>query len=248
MPSSKTLIGGTGYDVKNGRTFIGGTGYDIKKGRTLIGGTGYDIKFTVPLAELAEGTVITIKENGSPVEFFTAKQDYESDLNGFGRVLFVRKKCWDELQTVSSGSSRTSFDHTDLCSNLNKTYLARFSSAVQTAISTTTFTSGRASYTATKAIFALSATEMGWVYNRSTDVHQLAYEEGTKLSISDLLIPSEQTQWTRSNAMYYTSRYVAVTTSGVFGAVNQTYERAVCPCFTLPATMEVDSNFELIEE
>ena len=249
MAMSRTCIGGTNYNIKSGRTYIGSTGYDIKKGRTLIGGTGYDIKFTVPLAELAEGTVITIKENGSPVEFFTAKQDYESDLNGFGRVLFVRKNCLDELQQVTSGSSLTSFVFTTLCSNLNKTYLARFSSAVQTAISTTTFISGPRSQTSTKkAVFALSATEMGWVYNRSTDVNQLAYEEGTKLSISDLLIPSEQTQWTRSNAMSYISRYVAVTTSGVFGAVDQTYERAVCPCFTLPATMEVDSNFELIEE
>lgn len=42
----KTLIGGTGYEIKGGRTLIGGTGYDIKSGRTLVGGTGYDIKFS----------------------------------------------------------------------------------------------------------------------------------------------------------------------------------------------------------
>lgn len=39
----RTLIGGTGYDIKQGRTLVGGTGYDIKQGRTLVGGTGYDI-------------------------------------------------------------------------------------------------------------------------------------------------------------------------------------------------------------
>ena len=248
MPSSKTFIGGTPYDVKNGRAFIGGTGYDIKKGRALIGGTGYDIKFTVPLAELAEGAVITIKENGSPVEFFTAKQDYERDLNGFGRVLFVRKNCLDELQQASSSSGRVSFEYTSLCSNLNKTYLTRFSSAVQAAISTTTFFSEKAPYTSTKAIFVLSATEMGYVKSYTTSGVAVTYRvEGTKLNISELLIPSEREQWTRTASSQDPWR-VAVDTSGGFSAVNQTFELAVCPCFTLPATMEVDSNLELIEE
>lgn len=248
MPSSKTFIGDTAYDIKNGRVFIGSTGYDIKKGRTLIGSTGYDIKFTVPLAELAEGTVITIKENGSPVEFFTAKQNYESDLNGLGRVLFIRKNCLDELQQASSSSNRMSFEYTSLCGNLNKTYLARFSSAVQAAISTTTFFSERASGTATKAIFVLSATEMGYVKSYTTSGAAVTtIVEGTKLSISELLIPSEREQWTRTTSSQDPWR-VAVSTSGEFSAVKQTFELGVCPCFTLPATMEVDSNLELIEE
>lgn len=41
----RTLINGTGYNVKGGRTLINGTGYSIKKGRTLINGTGYDVSF-----------------------------------------------------------------------------------------------------------------------------------------------------------------------------------------------------------
>lgn len=40
----RTLINGTGYNVKKGRTLSEGTGYAIQKGRTLIGGTGYDIR------------------------------------------------------------------------------------------------------------------------------------------------------------------------------------------------------------
>lgn len=40
----RTLINGTGYNVKKGRTLSEGTGYDIKKGRALIDGTGYDIR------------------------------------------------------------------------------------------------------------------------------------------------------------------------------------------------------------
>lgn len=41
---SKTLIGGTAYQIARGKTRIEGTGYTIRKGKTLIGGTGYDIK------------------------------------------------------------------------------------------------------------------------------------------------------------------------------------------------------------
>lgn len=41
--ASRTLVNGTGYDIKNGRTLVNGTGYSIKKGRTLVDGTGYDI-------------------------------------------------------------------------------------------------------------------------------------------------------------------------------------------------------------
>lgn len=41
--TNKTLINGTGYDVKAGKCLVGGTAYTLKKGRTLVGGTGYDI-------------------------------------------------------------------------------------------------------------------------------------------------------------------------------------------------------------
>ena len=41
--ANKTLIDGTGYDVKAGKCLVGGTDYAVKKGRTLIDGTGYDI-------------------------------------------------------------------------------------------------------------------------------------------------------------------------------------------------------------
>lgn len=90
----KTLIAGTSYGIKSGRTLIGGTGYDIKKGRTLIGGTGYDIKLATPLAELPEGSIIKLNEDDAPVEFYIAEHNYESDLNGAGRTLLVRKDCY----------------------------------------------------------------------------------------------------------------------------------------------------------
>lgn len=46
--ASKTLIGGTAYEISGGHALVGGTSYSINKGRTLIGGTGYDINIAKP--------------------------------------------------------------------------------------------------------------------------------------------------------------------------------------------------------
>lgn len=43
--ANKTMIDGTGYDVKAGKCLVGGTAYVVKKGRTLIDGTAYEIGF-----------------------------------------------------------------------------------------------------------------------------------------------------------------------------------------------------------
>ena len=57
---------------------------------------------TVTLGSKAEGSIIKLKENGVLVEFYIAKQNYESGLNGAGRVLVVRKDCYDQRQWHSS--------------------------------------------------------------------------------------------------------------------------------------------------
>ena len=70
----KTLIDGTGYEIKSGRALIAGTGYDIKKGRTLIGGTGYDIKFATPIGELLAGTVVYMNVDGTRTPYIIVHQ------------------------------------------------------------------------------------------------------------------------------------------------------------------------------
>ena len=49
----------------------------------------------IPLSDYEEGDIIKLNEGGSPVEFYVAKHDYESSLNGAGRTLVVRKDCYD---------------------------------------------------------------------------------------------------------------------------------------------------------
>lgn len=127
-------------------------------------------------------------------------------------------------------------------------------SGVQEAITTTTFkvwVSGIEVTTAEKKIFLLSATELGYVYNTSQS--RLAYVEGEKLDISDLLIPANLNgeavrQWTRSSVPYY-GEYVCVNNAGGnFGRAQSLMAIiGVRPIFALPETMEVDNDFILIE-
>ena len=248
----KTLINGTSYDIKSGRTLVGGIGYDIKKGRTLIGGTGYDIKFGTPVAELAEGTIIKINESGSPVEFYVAKHNYESELNGLGRTLVVRKDCHSTRPFTSQDNNH--FPTSLLCDWLNETYIGLLDSGVQAAITATTFKVWVSSIqvtTAEKKIFLLSATELGYV--RSSSQIEFAYVEGEKLDISDLLTPANLNgeavrQWTRSNVSGHPYYICVNNADGDFGrAPNSMTTIGVRPIFALPETMEVDNDFILIE-
>lgn len=249
----KTLIAGTSYGIKSGRTLIGGTGYDIKKGRTLIGGTGYDIKFGTPVAELAEGTIIKINESGSPAEFYVAKHNYESELNGLGKILVVRKDCYG-TRAFNTDTYTKHFPTSNICTWLNETYIGLLDSGVQGAITTTTFkvcVTGIKVTTAEKKIFLLSATELGYVHNTSQSMW--AYVEGEKLDISDLLIPANLNgeavrQWTRSSVPL-NEEYVCVNNAnGSFGRAQSLMAIiGVRPIFALPETMEVDNDFILIE-
>lgn len=253
----KTLIAGTSYGIKSGRTLIGSTGYDIKKGRTLIGGTGYDIKLATPLAELPEGSIIKLNEDDTPVEFYVAKHDYESDLNGAGRTLLVRKDCYASYNLAHYSSPGNYFPDTDVYKVLNGTYKVKLDAAVRIAMGTTSFktvktsrnlmnntTSGTMT-TVSAAVFVLSKTEI----NNSTNYN---LSEGAQLPISDTLkialFNGKAVNWiTRSsselNAIYYVSSSGSISAVYYHQNSDNYYMR---PVFTLPETMEVDGDFNLI--
>lgn len=253
----KTLIAGTSYGIKSGRTLIGGTGYDIKKGRTLIGGTGYDIKLATPLAELPEGSIIKLNEDDAPVEFYIAEHNYESDLNGAGRTLLVRKDCYASYNLANYSSPSNYFPNTSVYAILNGTYKVKLDSAVRIAMGTTSFKtvqtfrnlmnnkiSGTMT-TVSAAVFVLSKTEI----NNSTNYN---LSEGAQLPISDTLkialFNGKAVNWiTRSsselNAIYYVSSSGSVSSVYYHKNSDNYYMR---PVFTLPETMEVDGDFNLI--
>ena len=204
-----------------------------------------------PLSQLAEGTLIKILENGSPVEFYLAKHSYEPSLNGTGRELLVRKDCNGTLQYSPNGNEN--YLSSNLDSWLNGWYKNTLSSSLQNMIGTTTFYSSSAPdagrgnpLPASRSIFALSLTELFGQTNT------WAANEGTILPISSvlkiaLLDGSPVDQWTRTK--YETSDGIAwcSNSEGEMDTWIVTKTEGVRACFTLPNTTLVDADLTLIE-
>ena len=241
----KTLIGGTAYEITGGKTLIGGTGYSIKGGKTLIGGTGYDISFVsgTPLNEIAEGSVVYLNENGSPVEFYVAKHNYESGLNGSGRTLLVRKDCYSNSMQWHS-SNKNIYASSTINSWLVNTYKSLLDAKVQTAIGTTRFyyTPGNGDKTVTtlsRSVFLLSMTEIKQATQANT--------EGTELPISSTLKIAKFNgsacgQWTRSPYKNATDKVCRINASGNTGTDYCLFEHGVRPAMTIPEASLFDPD------
>lgn len=204
-----------------------------------------------PLGNLAEGTLITVKENGAPVEFYVAKQNYEQSLNGAGRVLCVRKDLYSDR--VWGAQYATAYATSGINTWFNKTYKNTLSSAVQTLIGTTKFyyTIGNGDDTVAtleRSIFALSLTELG-------GSNTYANVEGSVLPIASTLNTvypngkpnSPHSQWTRSPTTNHTGEVWIMYGSGQIISHDGNIPKGTRPCFTLPSTALVDSNNALIE-
>lgn len=205
-----------------------------------------------PLGGLAEGTLIKILENGSPVEFYVAKQDYEEGLNGAGRALCVRKDVFDYRRW--NDTEVNTWANSSMLSWLNSGYKMILGTNVQKMIATTTYryTPGNGDKSVTTradAVFLMSLTELG---KSALYVNT----EGSALPIAAILQtipqpgPNQDGQWTRSPNTQYNSAAVNLGYTGLVSTNKYvtTDHYASRPCFTLPATALVDQDLNLIEE
>lgn len=196
------------------------------------------------LSDYAHGEIVKLNENGSPVEFYVAKHDYESGLNGAGRTLLVRKDCYDKRLLGSNNAYASS----TMNSFLNGTYKNLHDAVVQTAMGTTKFyhTPGDNNFTVTtlsRSIFLLSVTEYGMS-------HSYVKVEGSALPIASTLQKanlngSAVTQWTRSptSAGDGYDHHACIYTDGRVGS-DWSYqnEYGSRPAFTLPAEAKFDPD------
>ena len=240
----KTLISGTAYSVTGGRELIGGTGYGCKAGKTLIGGTAFTVPFAkgIPLSTITPGAILYLNESGSPVPFYIAKHDYESDLNGAGRTLVVRKDCYD-MRAFSTNDN--AYANSSLDSWLRNTYLKLLDADIQAAIGTTKFyyTTGNGNTAVTtlqRAVFQLSLTELGKMEGG-------ANTEGSALPIASTLKiahrnGSSVAQWTRTP--YTRKTYIAyyLDASGVAHSNYCTNSYGSRPAFTLHGNLGLAQN------
>lgn len=139
----KTLIDGTGYEIKSGRVLIAGTGYGVKKGRTLIGGTGYDIKFGQPISNLPVGSIINLEYDGTPTPYIVANlgkpgSQYDDSCNGawMVRKYLHSKRAWNA--EVSDQNKVWDYAKCSVSSYLNNTYYAKFAEKVKENVSLAT--------------------------------------------------------------------------------------------------------------
>ena len=205
-------------------------------------------KAGTPLSSLTEGTLIKINENGSPVEFYLAKHNYEPTLNGQGRELLVRKDCYDSR--VWNSANVNTWANCSMRSWLNGTYKGLLSSWLQAAIGNTAYyyTPGNGNHTVSTrsdAVFLLSVTELG------LSAHW-ANEEGTSLPIASSLRIAKYNGnatmwWLRSPDSSDIAIVANVNRSGGVNGNDCDNSFASRPCFTLPSTATVTEELELVE-
>lgn len=183
------------------------------------------------IGDLAEGSIIQIIEEGTPVDFCVAKHNYE----GTGRTLVVRK-AHSSTVTSFANTSTNKYESSRLDIFLNETYITRLDSKVQSALAEVpievTGTQSSTVYTINRKIFELSATEYGLSVSEGATL-------GSVLPVATSILPEKgsngNSTWSRT-AVYTTSGnvYVVNKTDGVT-SVSATTSLYYQPAFTLPA-------------
>ena len=198
---------------------------------------------TTTLGNKSTGSIIKLKENGTLVDFYVAKHDYESGLNGAGRTLVVRKDCYDNR--VWDNGNVNAYASSDLDSWFNSTYKNMLDADIRSLIGTTKirYTPGNGNWTVgtlERAVFALSATELG----QSASWFNV---EGSALPIASTLQVahlngSTNTQWTRSPNTDNANYAVFLNTNGNVYYISCDNTLGSRPAFTLPSSLYVSDD------
>lgn len=222
---------------------VGGSARKVKKG--YIGVNGVARLFfaeKIPLSKCAEGTLVKINEGGKLVDFYVAKHNYESGLNGAGRTLLVRKDCYNDQRY--SGSYANNYAKSAIDSWLNNDYKNLLDADVQSLIGTTKFeamTGNGTGNTGTlsRSVFLLSLMELG-------EHPSYSPLDGSELPISNTLKKAflngqSVTQWTRSPQTKGTAYVWTMNFNGEPSTYDHDTTNGSRPAFTLPENYLVDS-------
>lgn len=139
----------------------------------------------LPLSTFREGAAIHMRENSSAIYYIVSKHNYESELNGEGRTLLVRKA---EYAQTNWGTSTNVYNG----SKVDKLLLGTFKDSLDSNIAkvlddyptTIRYTPGNGENgvtTISKPVFLLSSTE----YGPNSNVHNV---EGTMIPIAAQLL------------------------------------------------------------
>ena len=198
---------------------------------------------TTTLGNKSTGSIIKLKENGTLVDFYVAKHDYESGLNGAGRTLVVRKDTYDDR--VWDNGNVNAYASSDLDSWFNSTYKNMLDADIRSLIGTTKirYTPGNGNNTVgtlERAVFALSLTELG-------QSHTYANTEGSALPIASTLRiayrnGSPTTQWTRSPHTHNTGLAWWLGSNGGISSTYCNYSYGSRPAFLISSSLTVEAE------
>ena len=188
------------------------------------------------------GTIVRLKENGVPQEFYVAKHGYPTD--GNGRTLLVRRYIYDTRQWHTSNVN--AYASCALDSWFNNTYYNLLDADIRAQIAAVAipYTPGNGNNSVTtlsRKVFALSVTELGRTAS-------WANVEGSALSIASTLqiaynsSGSAVVQWTRSPDSGDAGRAYSLVTGGLVYSGVCTLAGGARPAFTLPSSLSVSDD------
>ncbi len=193
---------------------------------------------TVDLSKAKAGDIIQLPENGVMVPFYVASLDYEPTLNTGGtRVLLVRKDVYQNGQW--NASNVNAYANSTIDTWFNSTYKPILDSKVLAEIGETTFyyTPGNGSNevtTLTRAVFALSVTELGLSdYYANIEGSVLPAASALKIAYID---GGPVSHFSRSSYTGNTRDVWTININGLVGGSYSGQQSGYRPCFTLPAT------------
>lgn len=200
------------------------------------------------LGQVAEGQLVKLNESGKPVEFYVAKQNYESGLNGAGLVLLVRKDVYQNGQWNSENINN--YAESTILNWSNNTYRLKldpwvYSSTGIVSTSIRVTNSNKTVENRKVIVFQLSLAELGLG-------HVDANSEGSILPIyGTLKIANYQgaptSQWTRTPTKNNNTNAFSVSSSGSPNIGNCTASFGYRPCFCLKSNVYVSDDGTLSE-
>lgn len=188
------------------------------------------------------GTIVKLKENGVPQEFYVAKHGYPTD--GNGRTLLARRYIYDTRQWHTSNVN--AYASCALDSWFNNTYYNLLDADIKAQIAAVAipYTPGNGNNsvsTLSRKVFALSVTELGRTASYA-NVEGSALPIASTLQIAYNSSGGAVVQWTRSPYTNNTSGACCLNTSGSVGDGSCASTHGARPAFTLPSSLSVSDD------
>lgn len=188
------------------------------------------------LKEMAVGSLVKLHEKGLPVEFYVAKHDYESERNGAGRTLLVRKETcglmlWHNADlNLYAGSDVDVWLNGAYLDTLDKWLLKHVG---ETKIPYVIGNNVNRDTELLRSVFLLSLTEFGFT-NANVNETGTALPTAGDLTVA-LYMGAAAHQWTRSPYQNAATNVAYVTSAGAANNAACTNESIyVRPAFTVP--------------